>query len=287
MKILKQGIRYVGFPILFLSFSVILIRNSGNLWIAYTTLSLSVLIGMMLERFIPFEKTWNESDADSKSDLFFFAIQPIVAPLAGTAVAGIVHLSMSAFGGSAARLGDSSLWFQILIGMFFSGLIPYWIHRFSHARDGFLWRVHSIHHSPKRLYWMNAFRSHPINTILNIGGALLPALLLGLHPDAVLIVGMLNNFVSIYNHMNIDFRLGILNRIFNMNELHRWHHSKVPAEGNNNYSSGAFVFWDILFGSYYLPQNEMDANLVGLFEPNKFPSRSIVKQILFPICKCS
>ncbi|MDV6236803.1 sterol desaturase family protein [Leptospira ellisii] len=287
MKIFRQGIRYVGFPILFLSFSTILIEFSGNLWVAYSTLSFLVLMGMTLERFIPFEKTWNGSDSDSRSDLFFFAIQPIVAPLAGSVVAGIVHRSMSVFDGSATSLIGSSLWSQILIGMFFSGLIPYWIHRFSHARDGFLWRVHSIHHSPKRLYWMNAFRSHPINTILNTGGALLPALLLGLHPDAVLIVGMLNNFVSIYNHMNIDFRLGILNRIFNMNELHRWHHSKVPAEGNNNYSSGAFAFWDIIFGSYYLPPKKMDRNLVGLYQPDKFPSRSILKQILFPICKCS
>ncbi|TGK29515.1 sterol desaturase family protein [Leptospira gomenensis] len=288
MEILKQGIRYFGFPILFFSSSAILIGYAGNIWIAYSVLSVSILTGMILERLIPFEKIWNKSDSDSKSDLFFLALQPIVAPITGTALAGIVHRLMSFSGGQTATNANGlSLWFQVLIGMFFSGFVPYWIHRFSHARDGFLWRVHSIHHSPGRLYWMNAFRAHPINTILTTGGALLPSLLLGLHADAVLIVGMLNNFVSIYNHMNIDFRLGFLNRIFNMNELHRWHHSKIPAEGNNNYSSGALAFWDILFGSYYLPKRKMDANLVGLFEPDKFPSKSILKQILYPVCKCS
>ncbi|MBM9500908.1 sterol desaturase family protein [Leptospira sp. 201903071] len=286
MSFLKNSVKRLGFPILFFSLVWILFRYPGNVWIGYGFVSFLVFLGILLERFLPFEKEWNKKDYDRKSDFVFFLIQPILAPLTGSLVALATIQFMKYFEISSPDLQDTSLIFQVILGMTLSGLIPYWLHRFAHVGDGFLWRAHSIHHSPKKLYWMNAFRSHPFNTIWNTAGLLLPSVILGMHTDAVLIVGLLNNFVSIFNHMNIDFRLGFLNKIFNMNELHRWHHSEIPSEGNNNYSAGAFAIWDHIFGSYFLPSKKMNPQSVGLFKPEAYPSGSLIKQFLFPICKC-
>ena len=41
-------------------------------------------------------------------------------------------------------------------------------------------------------------------------------------------------------------------------EVHRWHHSAVVPQGHNysvNYGV-EFSFWDVLFGTYYLPQKD-------------------------------
>ncbi|PJZ52245.1 hypothetical protein CH380_16465 [Leptospira adleri] len=284
---LKDILKRVGFPILFFTFVWILFQSQGNVWVGYGSISVMVLAGILLERLIPFEDQWNRKDSDLKSDFVFFLIQPALAPLTGNTITLITIGLMSLFGIESPNLGKTSLLFQVILGMSLSGFIPYWLHRIAHIGGGFFWRAHAIHHSPKKLYWMNAFRSHPINTVWNTAGLLLPSVILGLQTEAVMIVGLLNNFVSIFNHMNIDFRLGILNRIFNMSELHRWHHSRIPSEGNRNFSSGALSVWDQIFGSYFLPDRKIDSLSVGLFEPRTYPSGSLIKQFLFPICKCS
>lgn len=284
---LKDVIRRVGFPILFFTFVWILFRNPDDVWVGYGAVSVMVLAGILLERWIPFEEEWNRKDSDLKSDLFFFVFQPILAPLTGNTITLIAIGLMSSLQIVSPNMDKTSLLFQVVLGMSLSGIIPYWLHRIAHVGGGFLWRAHAIHHSPKKLYWMNAFRSHPINTVWNTAGLLLPSVILGLQAEAVMIVGLLNNFVSIFNHMNIDFRLGILNRVFNMSELHRWHHSRIPSEGNQNYSSGALSVWDQIFGSYFLPDRKIDSRSIGLFNPQTYPSGSLIKQFLYPICKCS
>ena len=57
---------------------------------------------------------------------------------------------------------------------------------------------------------------------------------------------------GLFKHCNIDLRLGPLNWIFSMAELHRWHHSKVLVEGNTNYGENLMLF-DQLFRSYFNP----------------------------------
>ncbi len=41
----------------------------------------------------------------------------------------------------------------------------YWAHRLMHERP-LLWRLHAVHHSAERLYWLNAGRFHPLDTAM-------------------------------------------------------------------------------------------------------------------------
>jgi sterol desaturase/sphingolipid hydroxylase (fatty acid hydroxylase superfamily) len=65
-------------------------------------------------------------------------------------------------------------------------------------------------------------------------------------------LGVVNVAVGLFQHANIDFRLGPLSWIFSVGELHRWHHSTVIDEANRNYGNN-FIFWDAVFGTRFLP----------------------------------
>jgi sterol desaturase/sphingolipid hydroxylase (fatty acid hydroxylase superfamily) len=171
--------------------------------------------------------------------------------------------------------------------MILSGFLPYWVHRLSHEHDNFLWRVHSVHHSPERLYWLNALRLHPLNVFWNVYLSLFPLQFLGFGEEVIVTVGILNNIVNIYNHANINFKLGWLNWVFNMSELHRWHHSKAIEEANHNYSAGSLIFWDLVFGTYLHPEQQLLPKHVGLSTDSNYPTRSFYKLLLYPFCRCA
>ena len=69
-----------------------------------------------------------------------------------------------------------------------------------------------------------------------------------------------------FQHSNIDVRLGWLNYLVSGPEVHRWHHSKLIAESNNNYAH-SFVVWDLIFGTYFRPRDRQVDSL-GLLDPH-------------------
>ena len=54
---------------------------------------------------------------------------------------------------------------------------------------------------------------------------------------------------GICQHANMQMRIGPLNWVFSMAELHRWHHSRLVRESNTNYGC-AIILWDRIFGTY-------------------------------------
>jgi len=155
----------------------------------------------------------------------------------------------------------------------------YAFHRWSHER-ALIWRVHAAHHSARRLYWRNATRFHPIDLFCLIFCQSLPLVLLGIPPRAFLAYGL---FASVYGqlqHCNIDLRTGPLGWLFATPELHRWHHSPDPAEGNNNYGA-ILILWDALLGTRFAPRRLRFDGAVGLAEMPRFPT-GYVGQLLSP-----
>ena len=79
-----------------------------------------------------------------------------------------------------------------------------------------------------------------------------PLYLLGAPLPVFLWISAITAFTGLLTHCNIDLRTGPLDFIFSTPGLHRWHHSKVLAEGNRNYGEN-LVLWDQLLGTYYNP----------------------------------
>jgi fatty acid hydroxylase family protein len=66
------------------------------------------------------------------------------------------------------------------------------------------------------------------------------------------------NVTAVFSHCGGDIKGGVLNYVCVTPEVHRWHHSAKTPEGYGyscNYGV-EFSFWDLLFGTYYLPQKD-------------------------------
>ena len=137
-------------------------------------------------------------------------------------------------------------------------------------RVPWLWRFHVVHHSPQRLYWLNATRSHPGEILFRGFFNVLPLAALGASPEAIVLFGLANTTVGLFQHANIDFELGPLAYVFSVGEMHRWHHSLEVEEANSNYGSN-FLFWDVVFGTRYREEERRCPDAIGI-EHDALPS---------------
>ncbi|MCH7910550.1 MAG: sterol desaturase family protein, partial [Candidatus Hydrogenedentes bacterium] len=110
----------------------------------------------------------------------------------------------------------------------------YWAHRPSHTIP-FLWRFHALHHSPSKLYFINTGRLHPIDSIEGVLMIAPILILLGATEEVMLWQIAFTNYVGLLSHCNIEMRFGFLNYLFNTPGVHRWHHSWLSKEADNNY----------------------------------------------------
>jgi len=119
----------------------------------------------------------------------------------------------------------------------------------------FLWELHSYHHRVTDLQATNTLVSHPIDFALRnvVFGLVLG--IIGFNPLAVVIATSVTFAPGFFSHCGGDVKGGLLNYLFVTPEVHRWHHSaKVPEGYGYSCNYGVeFSFWDIIFGTYYLP----------------------------------
>ena len=85
---------------------------------------------------------------------------------------------------------------------------------------------------------------------------------------------------GMYQHCNVDVKLGPLNYIFSMAELHRWHHSLTLEEANSNYGNN-IIFWDLVFGTMFWPKERLPSEHIGLSDMPEFP-QSYLEQLSSP-----
>jgi len=267
----------------------IAISYQDNEIVAIFILISLIITGLLLERIIPFHKEWNQDKKDTNIDILYFIMAGVlVAPVINVAVlfiaksTAIWFTSLSSF---VLLPSGTPIVVSIIAVILIRDFIPYWIHRLAHEKSNWLWKFHAIHHSSERLYSLNYARFHPLNSAWNIFFGSLPCIILGLDPNAIFVAGISITIIQFLAHSNIDFRLGILNWIFSMNELHRWHHSTELNEANSNYS-GTLIIWDIIFRTRFLPKTKIDSDSVGLSDQNrKFPLYSFAKQLTYPFKK--
>ena len=248
----------------------LLLRNDVHEGIAvFAVLVPGALTIALLERVMPYRQDWNQSDGDVKTDLIHLIIAQISIPRLMKFVWPGLLTGTTAYVG--ATFG-SNLWphhwnlvAQLFLILVIAEFGRYWFHRASH-NISFLWRFHAVHHSPNRLYWMNAGRFHPFEKIYLLIPEVVPFVILGTSAEALALYFVFNGIHGLFQHSNIHMRLGWLNYIFSMTELHRWHHSKWIEDSNNNYGNN-LILWDIIFGTFYWPKGE-EVKSIGVFNPD-------------------
>ncbi|MAT93150.1 MAG: sterol desaturase [Halioglobus sp.] len=237
---------------------------------------------ILSERTYPYHRSWLRSHGDIGTDVAHTVgvglLTGLTSPLAvagGVAVAGWL----------SAQLG-SDLWperwpllAQLFLALVIGELPGYWVHRWQHAWDG-LWRFHAVHHSAPRLYWLNAGRFHPVDILSTYVPTYLLLVALGCSAEILAYFGLVTAVHGLFQHSNMQLRLGPLNWIFSMAELHRWHHSRTLTEANSNFGQTISI-WDWVFATRYLPADRQPPREIGIADLPRYPT-SWWAQILAP-----
>jgi sterol desaturase/sphingolipid hydroxylase (fatty acid hydroxylase superfamily) len=235
-----------------------------------------------LERILPYRPDWNRARGDLLADALYLPTTAAVAALVRPAVATV---GVGIAGWISVRIG-AGLWpahwpllAQLLLSWVAVELFAYWPHRWLHEVP-WLWRLHATHHSPERLYWLNATRAHPLEHVFRSCFNMLPLALAGAGSELLALQAITDAVVGLFQHANVAFRLGPLNYVFSAAPVHRWHHSRSRTEADHNYGDN-FIFWDLVFGTYYRPQGR-EVEALGIAGLGAFPN-GYLAQLVSPL----
>lgn len=146
---------------------------------------------------------------------------------------------------------DAPLWLGIVVSMLALDLAIYLQHVMFHAVPA-LWRLHRMHHADLEFDATTGLRFHPVEILLSMGVKLAVVAALGPPAVAVLLFEIVLNASALFNHANIHLpgRVDrVLRWIIVTPDMHRVHHSIVPAETNSNFGFN-LPWWDRLLGTY-------------------------------------
>jgi sterol desaturase/sphingolipid hydroxylase (fatty acid hydroxylase superfamily) len=166
--------------------------------------------------------------------------------------------------------------FQVVLTLLLAEFGPYWVHRLVHHMP--LWRFHAVHHSASRMYWLNTYRFHIIDLLLISILRFLVPIALGVTVQVFLYYLVIAYTVAFFQHSNVRIIAGPLNWFFSTPDLHRWHHSAIPAESDNNFGQTVIV-WDAIFGTRLAEAHLPDK--LGIESPANFPN-GFWSQLLVP-----
>ena len=130
-------------------------------------------------------------------------------------------------------------------------LLIYLQHVMFHAVPA-LWRLHRMHHADLDIDVTTGARFHPIEIVLSMLIKLAAVAVLGAPAVAVVIFEVLLNATAMFNHANLRLPEGVdrfLRLVVVTPDMHRVHHSIVPAETNSNFGFN-LPWWDRLLGTY-------------------------------------
>lgn len=195
-------------------------------------------------------------------DLAYWFFTPLITrPFSRAIIGVVVFLGAASMGihvdretGIAPLVANSPVstlppLIQAMLILVLGDFLAYWMHRATH--QGWLWRLHAIHHSPRRLDWLSAARVHPLNTVLLRSAQVVPLLLLGFDPIVLAGVSPFFGLYALLLHARVPWTYGPLGYLIASPAFHRWHHSQ-DVVGKN--FAGLFSAWDLLFGTFYLPR---------------------------------
>ncbi|MFT5884808.1 MAG: sterol desaturase/sphingolipid hydroxylase (fatty acid hydroxylase superfamily) [Arcticibacterium sp.] len=274
----KKILQIIIYPIfLFLTFYIgfELVADGFTIRSFFGTIMMFLMLGFIfapLERLIPFSKRWQD-DTDMPVDVMMFFGSKVWGdlinrPLRLATIALVVQEISPEIG---RDLWPSYLhpWVQVLLLLSAVDFFRYWYHRWMHENE-FMWRWHAVHHSSERLYWFNGTRSHPLEGLVSSFLWAIPLAFIKAPVEIVFVTGLLGRVIGRFQHTNMDLILGPFDYIFSSPKNHRYHHSKVHKIGHSNYG-GDVIFWDILFGTFYLPKGEQPSDEIGIEEMPNYP----------------
>jgi sterol desaturase/sphingolipid hydroxylase (fatty acid hydroxylase superfamily) len=217
-----------------------------------------------------------------RSDVAFTATTTIMAMVVPAFVLiPFARRAVAAIGMPVVWPAWMPLWASAVAAVVLADFNSYWWHRLQHTTgESWLWRIHSVHHSPRHFdFWMGA-RVHPLDVLgfTIVGYGFLAAL--GCPTPAIEIAAFFAAMVGAVHHSCVDSDTRWLNRIVPFADHHVTHHSILPHDAGN-YGNITTLF-DQLFATYRAP-TPRDCAPVGAWSlAANYPQGRYAFQMLSP-----
>lgn len=179
---------------------------------------------------------------------------------------------------------EAPYWLAVIVSFVALDFVIYLQHRLFHAVP-LLWRLHMVHHADPDIDATTGVRFHPIEIALSLLIKFAAIAVLGAPALAVLLFEIVLNGTSVFNHANWRLPLGLdrlLRWLVVTPDMHRVHHSVIPAETNSNFGFN-FPWWDRLCGTYCAqPAEGHDGMTIGLTQYQDQRRQGLVWMLLLP-----
>ncbi|WP_329459994.1 sterol desaturase family protein [Streptomyces sp. NBC_01497] len=233
----------------------------------------TVLYLSALERLIPHQREWHPDGAEWR----WYGVYFLLTMAGGALAQFLVTRSVRTLSPAHPAL---PLWAEIPLALLGGSLASYLVHRLEHASP-LLWRLHGVHHVPRKVNVANNGVNHVLDIVLAQGAVQLTLALAGFSSRSVLATGLFVVAQGYFVHANIDVRIGPLNHVLASPEQHRMHHSTELSEAGH-YGSDLSC-WDHLFGSFTWRPGRQPAG-IGLGDTSSFPGTGeILASLLHPL----
>lgn len=212
-------------------------------------------------------------------DLTYFFVNSLLIEILTvlTLTPALILFAWARVGWVSGAVGSLPLFIQVPALVLVADLTQYWVHRTFHVVP-FLWPFHAIHHSVEEMDWLAGSRLHLVDVLLTRGLTYVPIFVLGFSQQALLVYVFLVAAQATFIHANVRWEFRPLRRLVATPAFHHWHHSAEREAVDKNFSVHTPI-WDILFGTYYLPNRWPAA--YGLSGRRDVPPRWVT-QLLYP-----
>ena len=209
----------------------------------------SAIVFLLIEKVRPLRKEQPVFRVGWQNDLTHFFFNHLVVGFVLLVTNRVVHGTLGWAQNEAIQSVVGALPFvlAVLVVVLVADLVQYWLHRAYHE-VGFLWRFHSVHHSAEAMDWLAGSRQHILELILTRIAVLAPIFVLGFSQRVIDAYVIIVGFQAVFNHCNVDVRLGPLRYVLVTPNFHHWHHSRDTEAIDKNYAAH-FAFLDYLFGT--------------------------------------
>jgi sterol desaturase/sphingolipid hydroxylase (fatty acid hydroxylase superfamily) len=269
--LLRKVLAHTLFPVSLITTYIIGIKfiENGITLGSLTALTLVLVIyGAIfapLERLMPYSRKWLEGGNDLSVDIMMFFSGVVWSIISKFLLSMLFIMSLINWLEPFGR----DIWptfmpvvIQVFLFILIKDFFRYWYHRWMHEVP-FMWRWHAVHHSAKRLYWLNGIRSHPLEILVQTLIWAIPLSLVQPPAEIAMMAVLMSLSIGIFQHANIDTKLGFWEYIFSIGDNHRYHHHKTSRVGNSNYG-GEVIVWDILFGTFHKPKDGSPGDNIGI-----------------------
>ena len=172
-------------------------------------------------------------------------------------------------------LGGLPLLVQVPAILLIADFTQYWVHRTFHAVP-FLWPFHAIHHSAEEMDWLAGSRLHLVDVIVTRGLTYVPIFVLEFSERALMVYVFLVAAQATFIHANVRWEFKGVRRLIATPAFHHWHHAAEREAIDKNFAVHTPI-WDLLFGTYYLPDRWPSA--YGLSSHRDVPGRWLAQAI--------